>query len=166
MQKKCSSYCTVLFISQGSKILLRILQARLFKTCTMRTSRWSSGFWRGRGTRNHWIMEQVWNFQKNIYFCFPDYSKVLAGWIHKCFLRKREYNIALPVFWESCMQVKQQKLEMDIKKWLVQNWGRSNSRLCMPPAYLTHAEYIMWDASWMTNKLECRFSGKIATSDM
>ena len=101
--KKCSSYCTALLISYANKILLRILQARLLQYVNWKLPDVQSGVWRGRGTRNHWIKEQVRDFHKDIYFCFIDYIKVLTGWMHKLFLRKQEYKIALPVSWESCM---------------------------------------------------------------
>ena len=53
--------------------------------------------------------------------------------------------MTLPVSWETCMQVKKQQLELDIEQ-LVQNWERSVITVYCHPAYLTYAEYIMWNA--------------------
>ena len=78
--KECSNYCTIAVISHASKVMLKILQARLqqYKNCELADVQ--AGFRKGRGTRDqiakiHWIMEKSREFQKNIYFCFIDYAK-------------------------------------------------------------------------------------------
>ena len=78
--KECSNYCTIVFISQASKVLLKILQARLQQYVNCELSDVQAGFRKGRGTRDqianiHWIMDKAREFQKNIYFCFIDYTK-------------------------------------------------------------------------------------------
>ena len=73
-----------------------------------------AGFWRGRGTWDQianirWIMEKAREAQKNIYFCFIDYAKAFNCVDHnklEKFLKIWEYQTALPVSWETCMQVK------------------------------------------------------------
>ena len=76
-------------------------------------------------------MEKAREFQKNIYFCFFDYAKGFDGvddnklensW-------RRKYQAALPASWETCIQVKKQQLELDMKQELVQNCKRSMSGL-------------------------------------
>ena len=72
-------YWTVILISLASKIMLKILFA-CKALCEPRTSRCPSWFRKGRGTRDQianirWIIEKAREFQKNIYFCFIDYSK-------------------------------------------------------------------------------------------
>ena len=67
-------------ISHASKVMLKILQARLQQYMNHELSDVQAGFRKGRGTRDqianiHWIMEKVREFQKNIYFCFIDYAK-------------------------------------------------------------------------------------------
>ena len=68
-------------ISHASKVMLKILQARLQQYVNRELPDVQAGFRKGRGTRdqiaNHrWIMEKVREFQKYIYFCFIDYAKV------------------------------------------------------------------------------------------
>ncbi|KAF7250926.1 LINE-1 retrotransposable element ORF2 protein [Varanus komodoensis] len=75
--KECSNYCT---ISHASKVMLKILQARLQKYVDQELPEVQVGFRRGRGTRDQianicWIMEKAREFQKNIHFCFIDYAK-------------------------------------------------------------------------------------------
>ena len=78
--KECSNYLTIALISQTSKELLKILQARLQKYMNQELSDVQAGFRKGRGTRNqiadiHWFIKKAREFQKNIYFCFIDYAK-------------------------------------------------------------------------------------------
>ena len=67
-------------ISQASKVMLKILQARLQQYVNRELPDVQAGFRKGRGTRDqiassHWIMEKAREFKKNIYFCFIDYAK-------------------------------------------------------------------------------------------
>ena len=68
------NYCISALISNDSKVMLEILQTRL------QQSDGQAGFRKGRGTRDqianiYWMIEKSRGFQKNIYFCFIDYSK-------------------------------------------------------------------------------------------
>ena len=63
-----------------SKVMLKILQARLQHYVNHELPDVQDGFRKGRGTRDqiakiHWIIKKVREFQKNIYFCFIDYAK-------------------------------------------------------------------------------------------
>ena len=76
--KQCSNYCTVARISLASKVMLKILQARLQQYVNRELPDVQAGFRKGRGTRDqianiHWIMENARKFQKIIYFCFIDF---------------------------------------------------------------------------------------------
>ena len=67
-------------ISHASKVMLKILQARLQQYVNCELPDFQAGFWKGRGTRDQianicWIMEKAREFQKNNSFCFIDYSK-------------------------------------------------------------------------------------------
>ena len=78
--KECSNYHTIALISHTSKVMLKILQARLKQHMNCELPDVQAGFIKGRGTRDHianirWIMEKAREFQKNIYFCFIDYAK-------------------------------------------------------------------------------------------
>ena len=78
--KECSNYRTIALISHASKVMLKILQARLQQYLNRELPDVQAGFRKGRGTRDQianicWIMEKAREFQKNIYFCFIDYAK-------------------------------------------------------------------------------------------
>ena len=67
-------------ISHAGKVMLKILQARLQQYMNHKLPDVQAGFRKGRGTRGqidniHWITEETREFQKNIYFCFIDYTK-------------------------------------------------------------------------------------------
>ena len=79
--KECSNYCTIALISHASKVMLKILQARLQQYVNHELPDVQAGFRKSRGTRDqianiHWIIEKAREFQKNIYFGFIDYAKV------------------------------------------------------------------------------------------
>ena len=78
--KECSNYHTIALISHASKVMLKILQARLQQYVNHELPDVQAGFRKARGTRDQmanicWIMEKAREFQKNIYFCFIDYAK-------------------------------------------------------------------------------------------
>ena len=78
--KECANYHTIALISHTSKVMLKILQARLQQYVNQELPDVQAGFRKGRGTRDQianirWIIEKAREFQKNIYFCFLDYAK-------------------------------------------------------------------------------------------
>ena len=78
--KERLNYCTIALMSHASKVMLKILQARLQKYVNHELPDIQGGFRKGRGTRDLianvcWIMENAREFQKNIYLCFVDYIK-------------------------------------------------------------------------------------------
>ena len=71
-----------------SRVILKILQARLQQYMNRVLPDVQTGFRKSRGTRDQivnicWIIEKAREFQKNIYFCFIDYTKALTVWITK-----------------------------------------------------------------------------------
>ena len=75
-------------ISNASKVMLKILQARLQQYVKHELPDVQASFRKGRGTRDQiadirWIMEKAREFQKNIYLCFIDYVKVFDCVDHK-----------------------------------------------------------------------------------
>ena len=85
--KECSNYCTIALTSHTSKVMLKILQARLQQYVNQDLSDIRAGFRKGRETRNqivniHWIIEKARKYQKNIYFCFIDYTKAFDCMYH------------------------------------------------------------------------------------
>ena len=83
--KDCSNYYTIALISRASKVILKILQARLQQYVYRELPDVQDDFRKGRGTRDQianirWIMEKAREFQKNIYFCILDYAKAFV-WV-------------------------------------------------------------------------------------
>ena len=85
--KEGSNCCTIVLISHASKVVLKILQARLQQYVNPELPGVQTGFRKVRGTRDQianirWIIEKTRKFQKNIYFCFIDHTiKPLTVWI-------------------------------------------------------------------------------------
>ena len=84
--KECSNYRTIALISHASKVMIKILQARLQQCVNREISDVQAGFRKGRGTRDQianiiWITEKAREFQKNTYLCFIDMLKPLTLWI-------------------------------------------------------------------------------------
>ena len=78
--KERSNYCAIALISHASKVMLKILQARLQQYMNCELPDIQAGFRKGRGTKDQianicWIVEKAREFQKNIYFYFIDYAK-------------------------------------------------------------------------------------------
>jgi len=73
-------YWTVALFSHASKVMIKVLQARLQQYLNQEIPDVEAGFRKGRGTGDqianiHWIIEKAREFQKNIYFCFIDYTE-------------------------------------------------------------------------------------------
>ena len=78
--KECSNYRTIALISHASKVMLKILQARLQQYVNRELPDVKAGLRKGRGTRDQianicCIIKKAREFQKNNYFCFIDYAK-------------------------------------------------------------------------------------------
>ena len=77
--KECSNYCTIALISHTNKVMLKV-RVQQYVSCELPDVQ--AGFRKGRGTKDQianicWIIEIARKFQKNIYFCFSDYAKVI-----------------------------------------------------------------------------------------
>ena len=104
--------------------MLKIFQARLQEYVNHELPDVQAGFKKGRGTRSQianicWIIKKATECQKNIYFCFIDYTEDLTVWITiNCgqYLKRWEYQTTWPASWEICLQVKKQQLELDMEQ--------------------------------------------------
>ena len=104
--------------------MLKILQARLQQYVNCEIPDVQAGFRKGRETRDqianiYWIIKKAKEFQKNICFCFIDYAKVFDCVDHiNCgkILKRWEYRTSWPAFWEICMHVRKQQLELDMEQ--------------------------------------------------
>ena len=95
---KNAQITTQLHSSHASKVMLKILQARLQQYMNHELPDVQAGFRKGRGTRDQianirWIMEKAREFQKNICFCFNDYVKAFDCVDHKLWKTLREMGI-------------------------------------------------------------------------
>ena len=114
------------------------------------------GFRKGRGTRDqianiHWIIAKATEFQKNIYFCFTDYTKAFVYITTNCgkLFKRREYQTTWPGSWEICMQVRKQQLELDMEQQTGSKLGKEYIKVVYcHPAYLTYMP------GWMKHKLQ------------
>ena len=123
--QRCSNCHTIALISHTSKVILKILQARLQQYVNYELPDVQAGFRKGRGTRDqiasiHWIIKKSKRVpEKNIYFCFIDCAKAFDCVDHNKLwkiLKKWEYQTTLPASWEICIQVKKQHLELDMEQ--------------------------------------------------
>ena len=107
--KECSNYHTIALISQVSKVMLKILQARLQQYMNWEFPDVQPGFRKGRGTRDqiantHWIIEKAKEFHKNVYSASLTMLGPLIVWITtncRKFLKRWECQTILPASWES-----------------------------------------------------------------
>ena len=84
--KECSKYRKIALISHASKVMLKILQARLQQYVNCELLDVQAGFRKRTGTRDQianicWIIEKAREFQKNIYFALLTMPKPLTVWI-------------------------------------------------------------------------------------
>ena len=122
--KECSNYCTIALISHASKVMLKVLQAKFQQYMNCELPAVQPGFRKGRGTRDQiasilWIIGKAREFQKKIYFCLLTMPKPLTVWITtNCgkFWKRWEYQTTWPASSETCMQVRKQQLELDMKQ--------------------------------------------------
>ena len=122
--KECSDYHTIALIAHASKVMFKILQAKLQHYVNQELPRVQVVFRKGRGTRDqiasiHWIIRKAREFQRNSYCCFIDYAKPLTVWITtNCgrFWKRWEYQTTWHASRKTCMQVKKQQLEMDMEQ--------------------------------------------------
>ena len=107
-------------ISHASKVMLKILHGRLQQYMNHELPDVQAGFRKGRETRDQivnirWIIEKPREFQKNIYFWFIDYAKAFNCVDHKYMGKNLKEQTTWSASWEICMQVKKQKLELDME---------------------------------------------------
>ena len=103
--KECTNHQTVILISHSSKVILKILHARLQHYVNQELPDVQAEFRKGRGTRDQivnicWIIEKAREFQENIHLCFIDYIKAFDCVDHDKLwkaLKEVEYQTVLPV---------------------------------------------------------------------
>ena len=160
-------------ISYASKVMLKILQARLQQYMNQELPDVQAGFRKGKGTRDQivnicWIIEKAREFQKNIYFCFIDYTKAFDYADQNCgkFFKRWEYQTTLPTSLEMCMQVKKQQSEPNVEKWTGSKLRKEYiMAIYCHPTYLIPMQIIACKMlGWINHKLESRLPGEISTT--
>ena len=148
------SYYTTVLISHTSKLMLKILWARLQWYVNQELPDVQAGFRKGKGTREqianiHWIIEKAREFQKNIYFCFIDYAKVFDCMDHSK-LWKIPKEMGIPDHL-TCLLMNLYSGQGAIVRHGTTDWfqiGRGVGQSCIlsPCLFSIYAEYIMQNA--------------------
>ena len=135
--KECSNYHTIALISHTSRVMLKILQARLQQYVNHEVPDVQAGFRKGRGTRNqiasiHWIIKKQDSSRKTCFF-FIEYAKVFDCVDHNklwIILKKLRIPDHLTCLLEICMRVSKQ-FNWTQNDRLVTNRERNTTRLCI-----------------------------------
>ena len=170
--KECSDYCTIPLISHASKVMPKILKARLQQYMKQELTDVQAGFGKGRGTRNQianicWIIEKAREFKKKSASLTT--LKHLTVWITTNggkFFKRWKYQTTLSSSWETSMQDKNNRMDME-QQTGSKSGKESFEAIYCHPAYLTYMQSACEMPSWMNHKLESRLPGEISTtSDM
>ena len=122
--KDCANYHMIVLISHTSKIMLKILQAKLQQYLNRELPDVQAGFRKGKGTRDQvanicWIIEKARDFQKNIYFCFIEYAKTFDCVDHNKLWRNLRDENSRPPFLhpeKSVCRSRSNNLELDMEQ--------------------------------------------------
>ena len=157
---ECSNYRTIVLTSHASKVMLKILQARLQQYVNHELPDIWAGFTKGRGTRDQianicWIIKKVREFQKKMSIsALLTMPKPLTVWItinYWKFWKRWEYQTTWSASWEICMQVRKQQLELDMEQQTGSKQEKEFIRaVYCHPVYLTYMQSTsseMWARS-------------------
>jgi len=122
--KECWNYRTIVLISHTSKVMLKIIQARLQQYGNCELTDVQAGFRKDRGIRDQianiqWIIEKAESSRKTSISALLTLPKSLTVWITiNCgkFWKRWEYQTTWPASWETYMQVRKQQLELDMEQ--------------------------------------------------
>ena len=175
--KRMLKLCTIVLISHTSKVMLKILQARLQQYVNCELPDVQAGFRKSRGTRVqisniHWIIEKAREFQKNIYFCFIDYAKAFDCVDHnKLWKILKEMGKPDHV---TCLlrnlyagQEATARTDNGTTDWSQDRKGAQQGCILSPCLFNLHVEYIMRNAGLDKAQAGIKISGEISiTSDL
>ena len=153
--KECSNYHTIALISHASKVMLKILQARLQQCVYWEIPDVQVGFWRGSGAKDRianicWIIEKARDFQKNIYLCFIDYAKTFGYVDH--ILWKILKDMGIPNYFICLLRNLHASQEPTVRTrhgttdWFKIGKGVCQGYILLPCLFNLYAEHIMWKA--------------------
>ena len=162
--KECWNYCTIALISHTSKVMLKILQARLQQYVDCELPDVQARFRKSQRNQisncehllDHW--KSKWVPEKHI-SALLTMPKPLTVWITaNCgkFLKRLEYQITWSASWEICMQVKEQQLELDMEQQTGSKSGKEYIKaVYCHPAHLTYMQSTSCEMlGWMKRKLK------------
>ena len=155
--KECSNYLTIALISHASKVMLKILQARLQQYVNHELPDVQAGFRKGGGTRDQianirWIIKKARVPQKHLLLLYWLHQRLwLCGWQQTGKFLEMRIPDYLLASWETCVQVKKQQLELDMEKWTGSKSGKEyNKAVYCHPAYLNYMHNTSWEMlGWM-----------------
>ena len=168
---------TIAFISHASKVMLKILQARLQQYVNRELPDVQAGFRKGRGTRDQianicWIIKKAREFQKNIFFCFIDYAKAFDCMDHNKLWKILE-EMGIPDHLMCLLRNLYAGQESTVRTGhattdsFQKGKGLCQGCILSPCLFNLYAEYIMRNAGLEEAKLESRLPEEISiTSEM
>ena len=120
-QARVLEWVAIAFSSHVSKVMLKILQARLQQFMNYKLPDVQAGFRKGRGTRDQIVnisgsSKKQESSRKNIYFCFIDHAKDFDCVDHNKLENSERDGNTRPASWETCMQVRKKQLELDMEQ--------------------------------------------------
>ena len=145
--QECSNYQTIVLTSHASKDMLRIVQDRCQQYFNRELQMSKLSLEKAEESEsNCWYLldhrESRGIPEKQL---FPFHWKPLTVWITtncRKFLKRWEYQTTLPVFWETCMRVKKQQLELNMEQWTGSKLGKEYVKaVYCHPAFLTSMNY-------------------------
>ena len=152
--KECANNQKIALISHASKVMLKILHARLQHYANEELTDVQAGFRKGRGTRDqivnvHWIKEKPRKFQKTSISVWTTVKPLTVRIMTNGgkLLEKWEYQTILPVSWKTCMWIKKQQLEPCMEQQLIGSRSRKkyDRAVYCHPVCLTY----MLSKSWL-----------------
>ena len=175
--KECSNYRTTALISHASKVTLKILHARLQQYVNCELADVQAGFRKGRGTRDQianmrWIIKKAREFQKNIHFCFIDYTKAFDCVDHNKLwkiLKEMEIPDHLICLLRNLYAGQEATVRTGhrITDWFQIGKGVHQGYMLLPCLFNLYAEYIMINAGLEEAQAGIKIAGQISiTSDM
>ena len=162
--KECSNYHTIALLSHASKVMLKILQARLQQYVTLNFQMFKLDFKKAEEPEiklptSVGISKKQQSSRKTSISALLTMPKPLTVWItinYGKFWKRWEYQTTWPASWEICMQVRKQQLELDMEQQTGSKSGKEYVKAvhCCP-AYLTYMQSTSWEMlDWMKHKLE------------
>ena len=155
--KECSNYCTTALISHASKVMLKILQARLQQYMKCELQDVQTGFRKSTGAGDQianirWIIKKAREFRKNIYFCCIDYTKAFNCVYHNKLEKWKIQEIGIPDHLTCLLRNLYAGQEATVRNghgttdWLQIGKGEHQGCILSTCLFNLYAEYIMQNA--------------------